>query len=66
MELKLTPEEAGNIVLQWAAGLCHFSSETKTVFNNIEFETSSYGSRFTGVTLTYTEPQPQKDGDKDE
>nr|WP_297502581.1 hypothetical protein [Ferrovum sp.] len=64
MELKLTPEEVGKIVLEWVKDVARFEtgSLTRISFNRIEFEASGYG-HFSGAVLTYEEP---KEGGKDE
>ncbi|WP_297479811.1 hypothetical protein [Ferrovum sp.] len=62
MELKLTPEEVGQIVLAWAESLNDEVMFLKAKFNHVEFDASGYG-RFTGAVLTYEEP---KEGGEDE
>ena len=56
MELKLTPEEVGKIVLEWAESLNDEVMFLKAKFNHVEFDASGYG-HFTGAVLIYDEPK---------
>ncbi|WP_297505383.1 hypothetical protein [Ferrovum sp.] len=58
MELKISPEEVGQILIDWAAVVMPGIK----VFNHAEFETTSYG-RFQGATLSYDEPMGEEDGE---
>lgn len=58
MELKISPEEVGQILIDWAAVVMPGIK----VFNHAEFETTSYG-RFQGATLSHDEPMGEKDGE---
>ena len=62
MELKLTPEEVGKIVLEWAESLNDEVMFLKAKFNHVEFDASGYG-RFQGATLSHDEPMGEKDGE---